>query len=263
VPRPVRARAGRTPTEQTPLSLRTSGVDVDEATREHVRRSFGTKLGKLAPHIERLTVRLTNVNGPRGGAGIDCDVKVVLNGHRSVVYRTHGRAPREAIDRATPGLVRAVRSALERAERPMAPGAPPRRPRRVERARPAAATPTRLDHPSPEGSLIGRRVGRGAANLALALERPEKARRDAPVDTAAPGRSATHRRAGGGSTARRNAKKAAPRATATLEDSARDRPSRKSTRKSANRSKQGNKLRQRKVREVRSPSARAAKANAR
>lgn len=263
VPRPVRAHAGRTPAEQTPLSLRTSGVDVDEATREHVRRSFGAKLGKLAPQIERLTVRFTNVNGPRGGAGIDCDVKVVLSGDRSVVYQAHGRAPREAVNRAAPGLVQAVKSALARAPRPVTPGAPPRGSRSGERARPGAAPPGPLGHPSPEGSFIGRRVGRSAENLALALERPEKTRRDVPVDTAAPGRSATDRKAGGGSTARRNARKTAPRATATLEDSARDRPSRKSTRKSANRSKQGNKLRQREVREVRSASARAAKASVR
>jgi hypothetical protein len=262
VPRPVRAHAGRTPTEQTPLSLRTSGVEVDEATREHVRRSFGAKLGKLAPQIERLTVRFTNVNGPRGGAGIDCDVKVVLSGHRSVVYQAHGRAPREAVNRAAPGLVQAVKTALARAPRPVTPGVPPSG-ARARPARPSAAPPGPLGHPSPEGSFIGRRVGRSADNLALALERPEKTRRDVPVDTAAPGRSATDRKAGGGSTARRNARKTAPRATATLEDSARDRPSRKSTRKSANRSMQGNKLRQREVREVRSASARAAKASVR
>src|SRR5579871_5977526 len=103
VPRPVRARAGRTPAERTPLALRTSGVDVDEATREHVRRSLGAKLEKLAPHIERLTVRFTDVNGPRGGVDIDCAVKVVLSGQRSVVYRMQGRNAREAIDRAVPG----------------------------------------------------------------------------------------------------------------------------------------------------------------
>jgi hypothetical protein len=106
-------------------------------------------------------------------------------------------------------------------------------------------------------------VGRSAQNLERALERPEKVRRDAIVDTSLPGTSATDRKAGGGSTARRNTRRVARRATATLEDSARDRPSRKSTRKSANRAKQGSKLRRRKVRELRSPSARAARARAR
>jgi hypothetical protein len=241
--------------------VRTSGVAVDEATREHVRRSLGTKLGKFAPHIERVTVRFTDVNGPRGGVDVACDVKVVLSGHRSVVYGMRGRAPRETLDRAAPGLVRAVQSALERGPRRAATRAPARRPKRA--AKRAAARPAPLAHPSPEGSFIGRRVGRSANNLERALERPEKERRDVPVDTAAPGRSATDRKAGGGSTARRNTKRRAPKATATLEDSARDRPSRKSTRKSANRAKQGSKLRRRKVRKAASPSARAAKANAR
>jgi hypothetical protein len=55
----------------------------------------------------------------------------------------------------------------------------------------------------------------------------------------------------------------ARKASAALEDSAQDRPSRKSTRKSANRTKQGSQLQRRKVRETAAPSARAAKAIAR
>src|SRR4051812_41829091 len=88
VPRPVRARAGRTPAELTPLALRTSGIHLDEATREHVRRNLGAKLRRFARQIERVTVRFTDVNGPhRGGEDVDCDVKVVLSGQRSVIYR--------------------------------------------------------------------------------------------------------------------------------------------------------------------------------
>ncbi|MGK3988359.1 HPF/RaiA family ribosome-associated protein [Sorangium sp. So ce136] len=243
--------------------MRTFGVGVDEATRAHVRQSLGAKLGRFAPRIERLTVRFTDVNGPRGGVDVACDVKVVLSGRPSVVYQMRGQEPREAIDRAVPGIVRAVQSALKRAQR-AASSAPARGPKRTARAaKRSAAAPARLGHPSPEGSFIGRRVGRSKENVERALERPEKSRRDFPVDTAAPGRSATDRKAGGGSTARRNTLRRAPRASAALEDSARDRPSRKSTRKSANRAKQGSKLRRRKVRQTATPSARAAKATAR
>ncbi|WP_437656339.1 hypothetical protein [Sorangium sp. So ce1182] len=252
--------------------MRTFGVGVDEATRAHVRQSLGAKLGRFAPRIERLTVRFTDVNGPRGGVDVACDVKVVLSGRPSVVYQMRGQEPREAIDRAVPGIVRAVQSALRRAPR-AASSAPARGPKRTKRAASAAsaasaakrsaAAPSRLGHPSPEGSFIGRRVGRSEENLERALERPEKSRRDVPVDTAAPGRSATDRKAGGGSTARRNTMRRAPKATAALEDSARDRPSRKSTRKSANRAKQGSQLRRRQVRRAATPSARAAKATAR
>src|SRR5690606_25696624 len=84
---------------------------------------------------------------------------------------------------------------------------------------------------SDDGRLIGRRVGRSAANLQRAAARPEKQRRDVPVDTSAPGRSATDRRVGATATATRNTKLNRSGMTAALEDSATGKPSRKSTRR--------------------------------
>jgi pimeloyl-ACP methyl ester carboxylesterase len=92
--------------------------------------------------------------------------------------------------------------------------------------------------PGDTGELIGRRTGQGAAALRRATARPEKVRRDAYVDTSLPGVSASDRKAGGDMTARRNSKARAPKAASALEDS-RTRPSRKSTRRSANRAKSG------------------------
>ena len=114
-----------------------------------------------------------------------------------------------------------------------------------------------------EGSLIGRRVGRGRANLERALERPEKERRDALVDTSLPGVSASDRKAGYGSTAARNTRRRAPRAVAALEDSATGKPSRKSTRKSAQRAKQATQLTRKARRATAAPKARAQRAAAR
>nr|MDQ3369719.1 hypothetical protein [Myxococcota bacterium] len=110
--------------------------------------------------------------------------------------------------------------------------------------------------------VIGRRVGRGSAAKTRALARPEKARRDADVDTSAPGVNATARKAGGGVTARRNSRASEDRATATLEDS-RTQPSRKSTRRSANRSKTSHGKERTAVAETTSPRAKAARAIAR
>jgi hypothetical protein len=109
------------------------------------------------------------------------------------------------------------------------------------------------------GSLVGRRVGRSRANVERAASRPEKQRRDVFVDTAAPGVSETDRKAGGGSSAARNTKLRRRRMGYALEDSA-AKPSRKSTRKSANRAKSGSKLARRQRRKVRSPKARATRA---
>jgi hypothetical protein len=95
------------------------------------------------------------------------------------------------------------------------------------------------------------------ANPAKPKARP-KPRRDQPIDTSRPGVSATDRKAGSSSTAERNrSKRAAGKAGARLEDSASGRPSRKSTRKSANRTKRTTNLQRRQTRRVASPKARA------
>jgi len=94
-------------------------------------------------------------------------------------------------------------------------------------------------------------------------KRPRPPRRDAPVDTAKPGVSATHRKAGYGSTAERNRSKSAGRkAPYALEDS-RTRPSRKTTRGGANRQRPDVELKKRQVRATRSPASRASRNAAR
>lgn len=273
VARSVKRVSGRTPLERTPLAVRTTGVDIDASVRDHVRKRLAFRLGKFAPRIQRVSVRLIDVNGPKGGVDTACRIKVVLNGLKSVVVEEVAEVLHEAIDRAAHVAERAVRRALGRSRSTgaqvgrgvrAAPAAPRRERARVKRDKALVADGRRRKRrplPPPEdGSLIGRRVGQGEENLARAAERPDKERRDATVDTAQPGWSATDRRAGGSSTAARNTKLSTTRAAAALEDSAEDRPSRKSTRKSANRQKQDGNLRQRQTRAANAPKTRAVRA---
>lgn len=259
-PRGAKAMAGSTDTSRTPLAIRTAGVNIGDALRERTRSRLGAKLGKHAGRIERVSVRFEDQNGPRGGIDTTCRIKVVLSGFDSVVFEAEGREPGEALDLAIAGVERAVRSTLGRA------GTRAKKPRRAsakQRSPRDAVSSNGSGKPPAEGSLIGRRVGQARKNLDAALDRPEKRRRDQPVDTSQPGVSASDRRAGGPSTARRNTKGNTARATAALEDSLQDRPSRKSTRKSANRSKRDSNLKRRQVRRLNSPQARAARSNAR
>jgi hypothetical protein len=86
---------------------------------------------------------------------------------------------------------------------------------------------------------------------------PPRRRRDTPVNTALPGISATDRKGGGNSTGGRNvSKSAAKKAPYQLEDS-RTVPSRKSTRRGANKQRQDVQLRERVMLKKTSPSARA------
>lgn len=217
---------------------------------------LGRRLAKYASSIERATVRFEDVNGPRGGIDILCRVKIVLDGLPSVVVEK--RAP-EAIDAVVPAaeaVSRALRRVLQRGGRTSSRSRQPAQDRSAVRTRPQ---PQSRDD---AGSLICRRVGRSQANLERALARPEKVRRDAYVDTAARGVSASDRPAGYGATAARNTRRRTSGMTSALEDS-RTRPSRKSTRKSVNRGRPAAGLELRATVRTRSPKARATRARTR
>jgi hypothetical protein len=204
VSRPDRRAAGRTWATATPLAVRTSGLVVDPVLRRRIHRRLGERLGKFAGHIERLSVRFEDVNGPRGGVDVACRIKAVVSGVPSQVVTELAKTPGVAFDRAGQRFERVVRRTIDRGR---------------ERGQ--------LDRMRPPGG------------------RPHRAE---TVTEAA------------GSTADRNRKGRAPKATVALEGSAKPRPSRKSTRGSANRAKHGNKLARREKRRVSSRTARRAQA---
>jgi len=204
VSRPDRRAAGRTWSPGTPLAVRTTGLAVDPELRRRIQRRLGERLGKFAGHIERLTVRFEDVNGPRGGVDVACRIKAVVSGLPSPVVTELAKNQGAAFDRAGQRFERVVRRAIDR--------------------------------------------GRGRGQLGRM--RPPGGRPHQPDTAEAPT-----------STADRNRKGRARKATAALEGSMLPRPSRKSTRRSANRAKQGNKLARREKRRVSSRNARRAQAS--
>jgi ribosome-associated translation inhibitor RaiA len=117
VPRPVKRTAGRTPGPLTPANIRVDGVRLDEDDRAHIRRKLGEKLGKHQRSIERVTVRVRDVNGPRGGVDVLCRIKVVLSGLPSVVVEHRAASFRAALSNALAGVERAVRRTVQRRRR--------------------------------------------------------------------------------------------------------------------------------------------------
>jgi ribosome-associated translation inhibitor RaiA len=255
IPKSSKLATGRGGVTETPLHVRTFGATSQEGLRDHVREKLGRKLGKFSQAIERVSVRFDDVNGPRGGVDTVSRVKVVLSERPSVVVESRGVDARHAFDQASHGAERTVRRSLGRAGmtrgRDAAEGA--NAATRAARSNIAVIPP---NAPPREGSLIGARVGRSAANLARTLAWSNS------IDTSAPGVSASDRKAGGGSTAARNVKRSTSRATAALEDSATGKPSRKSTRASANRAKAGSKQGRRAKVRTASPKRAATKSKA-
>jgi sigma 54 modulation/S30EA-like ribosomal protein len=229
-----------------PLTVR-SRIDLPSGLQRVIRDSIDQKLGNAMPLILRGTVQFEDADGPRGRVDTLCRIKLVLDGRPTVTAEERAADPRAAYDRAIAEVARVVERAREQDDlamrrrhrgRGLAKGKPATNPRGP--ANGSSRRGVSSDPGADAGSVIGRRVGHGPAALQRALARPEKQRRDAYLDTAAPGVSESERRAGSGSTARRNTM-AHPRKSkqvAALEDS-RTRPSRKSTRRSATRTKQG------------------------
>ena len=56
------------------------------------------RLGKFASSIERVTLRLSDVNGPKGGVDHKCLIKVVLSGLPSVVVERRDSALQRAVN---------------------------------------------------------------------------------------------------------------------------------------------------------------------
>ena len=128
-------------------------------------------------------------------------------------------------------------------------------PKKARAAAPKKARPSAMTKVADEGSeLIGRRVGRATGNLKAVQAKPSRVRKTSTKRGAAHGNRPTV----GKHTAPRNAKLNTSGMTATLEDSGTGKPSRKSTRKSANRHKE-NQLTRRMQRKLVSPESRAAR----
>ena len=106
--------AARKTTPDIPLSIRTAGAELDADDRAYVRRKLGMKLGRFARAVQRVTVRVRDVNGPRGGVDKLCSIKVVLTGLPSVVVEQKHAALQAALDAALRRTEAAVRRSVKR-----------------------------------------------------------------------------------------------------------------------------------------------------
>ncbi len=192
------------------------------STKRLVRERLDRAFGHWAKLLTRIVVRFEDLNGPRGGVDCRCAIDVHPAGLDPVHYESTARNEELALGMVVRGIERTLRRVFEK------------RGYRAGRTSTPDSRRPRLERP---GSLVGRREGRGALRQAMARVRPEKDVGDLWTDTAQPATSATDRTSGSGHTARRNARVRRGSMTVLLEDSLSKQPSRKSTRRSANRGK--------------------------
>jgi len=114
VPRPAKRRAGRTTATEIPANIRVSDIEVTDEERDYIRKRLGMKLGKFALSIERVTVRISDINGTRGGVDKVCNIKVVLSALPSVVFESRSASLSVAVNAALAGVERGVRRSVDK-----------------------------------------------------------------------------------------------------------------------------------------------------
>lgn len=114
IPRPAKRASTRQSPWRVTAHVRVIGTGLDDDQRAYVGRKLGMKLGKFASSIERVSVRVTDVNGPRGGVDQRCRVKVVLSGLPSVVVERRHASTEAAIDTALRATEESVRRIVGR-----------------------------------------------------------------------------------------------------------------------------------------------------
>ena len=89
-------------------------ISVSEGLRNSVTRRLEFALGRFTPEVERVTTRVGDVNGPRGGVDKRCRMVVKLRGLQSVFSEVRANEVETAVALAAERLAQGVARALER-----------------------------------------------------------------------------------------------------------------------------------------------------
>jgi ribosome-associated translation inhibitor RaiA len=94
--------------------IRTAGVELSSADRWYIQRRVDAKAAKFEGPVQRMSLRLDDVNGPKGGVDKVCKAKVEVSGLPSVVVERRDRSARAVVDETLEATERALRKALGR-----------------------------------------------------------------------------------------------------------------------------------------------------
>ena len=97
--------------------IRTGGVELTREDRAYIKRRIDAKVRKFAKAVDEVSVRLADVNGPKGGVDKVCKAKVHVPGLPSVMVERRHQSARAAVDGTMDATERAVRKILGRRRR--------------------------------------------------------------------------------------------------------------------------------------------------
>lgn len=96
------------------LDIQARGFDLTEGLRGHTERRLQFALNWASHDVRTVSVRLFDINGPRGGSDKRCRIQIPLSGGQDVVIEDTQSDLYVAIDRAADRTERALARRLER-----------------------------------------------------------------------------------------------------------------------------------------------------
>lgn len=94
------------------IDIQARHFSLTDALRNHAERKLRCTLTCCDEHIQKIIMRLSDVNGPRGGSDMHCHVQVVLGGLPDIVIEDTEAdmyvAINRAVERAGRTLVRKI-----------------------------------------------------------------------------------------------------------------------------------------------------------
>jgi ribosome-associated translation inhibitor RaiA len=82
------------------IELQALNFPITDDLREHIHRRLGFALSSRGDQITGIVVRLSDINGPRGGVDKHCQVRITLAGLPEIVIEKTDADLYGAIDRA-------------------------------------------------------------------------------------------------------------------------------------------------------------------
>jgi len=105
------------------INIHGHGFSVTRAIREYVDKRMRFALARIGHRLRRVDVRLSDLNGPRGGVDKRCLIEVRINRHPPVVVTDVQSDLYTSIDRASARAGRTVMRRLAHANGRRRPGA--------------------------------------------------------------------------------------------------------------------------------------------
>jgi len=106
------------------IDIQARKFSLTNALRSHAERRLRFALTCYEEHIQRVVMRLSDINGPRGGEDKRCHLQVVLAGLPDVVIEDIEADLYVAIDRATDRAGRTVARKIDRQQTLLRQGRP-------------------------------------------------------------------------------------------------------------------------------------------